>query len=195
MEIWEPIDEDQTLGHGVYEVSNEGRVRRVLTDPRTIARNHGQYKYLRPIRQKGGRTNYLNVCLGGGNRHLIHRLVAKAFIPNPDNLPTVNHKNGNGLDNRVENLEWMSNRDNCLHAKANGWTRPFHEGVSVKCVETGEVFGSSFEAADFVNRTVFHDSHRIKSLACNIRAAANGKRPKAYGYRWVRCEKGSTTIP
>lgn len=186
MEIWRRIDSKFTKDHGVYEISNEGRVRRVLYDPRTIARNHGEYKYLKPIRQRGNRTCYLNVCLGGGNRHLIHRLVAEMFIPNPEHLATVNHKNGNGLDNRVENLEWMSARDNCLHAKNNGWTRPGHEAIPVKCLDTGEVFGSSFEAADFVNKTVFKDSHRIKSLACNIRAAASGKRPKAYGYKWAK---------
>lgn len=184
MEDWKQI----YVSHygGVYEVSNEGRVRRVLFDKRTIARNGGKYKYLKPTRQKGCRTYYLSVSLGGGQRFLVHRLVAMAFIPNPDNLPQVNHKNGNGLDNRVENLEWCTNRENCLHAKANGWTRPGHDGVAIRCKETGEVFNSSFEAADFVNRTVFHDSHRIKSLACNIRAAASGKRPMAYGYHWQR---------
>ena len=185
MEIWRKINPDIVTGLGEYEVSNEGRVRRVYTKESQIEK-HGKYRYLKPIRQSGNRTNYLNVCLGGGNRHLIHRLVAQAFIPNPNNLATVNHKNGNGLDNRVENLEWLSQRDNCLHAKRNGWTHPGHEAVAVKCVDTGEVFGSSFEAADFVNRTVFKDSHRIKSLACNIRAAASGKRPKAYGYRWTK---------
>lgn len=186
MEIWKRIDGCNESGFGIYEVSNEGRVRRVYSAERTIQRNGSRYKYLKLVRHKGCRTEYLDVGLGRGKRELVHRLVAKAFIPNPDNLSTVNHKNGIGTDNRVENLEWMSNRENCLHAKENGWTRPGHEAVPIRCVETGEVFGSSFEAADFINRTVFKDSHRIKSLACNIRAAASGKRPKAYGYRWTK---------
>ena len=47
----------------------------------------------------------------------VHRLIAEAFIPNPNGLPTVNHKDGNKLNNAVENLEWMSMRDNVLHCR------------------------------------------------------------------------------
>lgn len=50
----------------------------------------------------------------------VHRLVAMAFIDNPHNLKTVNHKDGNKLNNNIENLEWMDNRDNVQHAWDNG---------------------------------------------------------------------------
>jgi hypothetical protein len=181
METWKCISGT----NGKYEVSNEGRVRRVLRDPRAIAK-YGDYKYLKPIRHKGKGTDYFDLTVGERGRQLIHRLVAEAFIPNPDGLPQVNHKNCNGKDNRVENLEWVTNRQNALHAKENGATKPFYEAKKVLCVETNQVFSSSFDAADFVNHTKYKDSHRIKALATNIRACVCGKRPTAYGYHWKR---------
>jgi hypothetical protein len=50
----------------------------------------------------------------------IHRLLAEAFIPNPDNLPQINHIDGNSLNNKIENLEWVTDRDNKLHAYRTG---------------------------------------------------------------------------
>jgi hypothetical protein len=63
-------------------------------------------------------TGYTRICVDKKNR-FIHRLVAEAFIPNPNNLPMVNHINEIKSDNRVENLEWCNNRHNITHSCGN----------------------------------------------------------------------------
>lgn len=103
---------------GLYQVSNLGRVRSL---------DHYASNGYTDILYKGkiltawldSRKYYLMVTMKNKN-YLIHRLVAQAFIPNPDNLPEVNHKDGNKANNCVDNLEWCTSKQNKEHAYKTG---------------------------------------------------------------------------
>ena len=110
---------------GLYEVSNLGRVRSL---DRIVHRKDGtpivrQGQIIRHGVAGGRRKKYPHVTLSRGGKsigRLIHRLVAMAFIPNPLNLPEVNHIDGVKTNNAVTNLEWMTTADNKRHASKIG---------------------------------------------------------------------------
>ena len=92
-----------------YEVSSTGEVRRIKTN-KLLTPHLSINGYLRVTLYDNGKTKIMRV----------HQLVAQAFIPNPNDLVEVNHKDGNKLNNRVDNLEWCTHFDNAQHAIRNG---------------------------------------------------------------------------
>ena len=105
-EVWKPIKDLRG-----FEISNKGNVRSYRK-----SNSKDLYENPHPIKKSSTSTSpYLYFNTTGGRR-CVHREVAKAFIPNPDNLATVDHKNRDIFDNSVENLEWLSQKDNNIHA-------------------------------------------------------------------------------
>jgi len=92
--------------------------------------SHGEIIRNGKVRKVGvTRTGYQSVVLcknGVMKNYRVHRLVAEAFIPNPDNKPHVNHINGDKTDNRVENLEWVTQSENMQHAYSSGLRNPMN---------------------------------------------------------------------
>ena len=73
----------------------------------------------RKVKPQPNGKGYLRISIGG-KLMFVHRLVAEKYVPNPENKPQVNHKDGNKLNNRADNLEWVSNQENRDHAVKNG---------------------------------------------------------------------------
>ena len=110
-EIWKDIEGYE----GIYQVSNKGRVKSLK---RKICSNSNNHKYntlSEKLLKLSGGGKYIQVILckdGKTSAKLVHRLVAQAFIPNPNNLPCVNHKDENKKNNDVRNLEWCTYKYN-----------------------------------------------------------------------------------
>lgn len=101
---WKPV-----VGYeGLYEVSNYGQVKNVKTQKVLMPRNSTSYSLV-ALFDKGKRKDVK-----------VHRLVAKSFLPNPENKPQVNHKDGNKVNNHLSNLEWCTNSENQKHAYKTG---------------------------------------------------------------------------
>ena len=102
MELWNNIG--SSVCGNAYCVSTMGRI---------WSSKNGVLKT--PLNQNG--YTHLSLDIDGKwHRHLVHRIVANSFIPNPFNKPTVNHKNGIRNDNRIENLEWATSKEQNLHS-------------------------------------------------------------------------------
>lgn len=165
---------------GIYQVSNLGQVRSLdrivsMRSPQNIRSIKG--KFMKPFIEEG----YKRLCLtkNGKKRKLwVHRLVAMAFIPNPNNLPEINHIDENPANNHVDNLEWCDRLYN-IHYGTRTERMAISQGCSVEQLTLqGDVINTFYS---------FHEAARAignSASASAICAVCRGRFKSYYGFKW-----------
>lgn len=147
---------------GLYEVSDEGDVYSATMNLRgPMSRVENEKGYLRVILRKSGVAKNLRV----------HRLVAMAFIENPNNLPQVNHIDGNKKNNRVENLEWSDGKENINQS-------PYHQSLKKKVTGINRHTNEKLEFNSMAEAEKSGFDRKQISLCCQLRLNAYK------GYKW-----------
>ena len=178
MEVWRDVRGYE----GVYRVSNLGRVKRIGQYTNQTGTSWDSEKILRPAHNNNG---YCFVQLSRNNvvsRKYVHRLVAEAFIENPDKKPTVNHKNCDKSDNRVGNLEWATYRENNDYAiqmmKNSGGNK--RNNTSSRVVQQLDLQGNVIR-----EYPSYREAERQTGISAIDKVCAGAKyRKTAGGYKW-----------
>lgn len=154
-EIWKPI-----AGFHNYQVSNRGRIKNIKTGKvlKNVINSHGYA--------------FVQLCNGSGliTQITVHKLVAQAFIPNPNNLPQVNHLDEDKTNNDVINLEWCTPSQNIRHSAHQQSCRINQLSLDGKFIRT-------WDSSHDIERELGYDQGHI--IPC-----CKGKRKTANGFRW-----------
>ena len=157
-----------------YLVSNTGEIKGVKTG-KIRSKNLTDRDYYFVSGSLGSRESKITFK--------VHKAVAETFIPNPNNLPQVNHKDGNKLNNFISNLEWCTNQENTQHAIDLGLKTYDHQKKQIICLNNKMVFDSIVSAAQWCNTT---KSNLMHCLNKNENRKSAGKHPNTKEpLRWM----------
>ncbi len=148
------VFEDVKGYEGFYQISNLGRVKSLPQQ------GSGWFGKTHILKQRIGGGGYWVVGLTKSKVQIptmVHRLIATAFIPNPENKKFVNHKNGIKTDYRIENLEWCTSSENAIHSWANGLSVSYQDKLVID-LETGIYYDTikSAAIAKNIGRTILN---------------------------------------
>lgn len=176
-EIWKDID-----GYaGLYQISNFGNLKSIKNGNNKLIKLQKYQRYYRNNLWKNGAYQTFS----------IHRLVAKAFIPNPNNYPVVNHIDGNKLNNNVNNLEWCTQSHNCKESHRLGLQIPginshkFPKGMipyNVKKISQYDLDGNFIKTWDTIKSAAI--SLNNGKYTSSISLCLSGKSKTAFGFIW-----------
>lgn len=175
-EIWVPIPGF----NGKYKASSLGRIRSIYSKTKT-----GKVRFTGTILKPSINCRGYYILKLSKKTYKVHRLIALTFHPNPDNKPQVNHKDLNQLNNRADNLEWATAKENTNHAQLNGRMlmgrkEYIRTGVryawrkKVRHKITGQIFDSVYDLVSILNKTPKEISRRL-----------SGERPNITDYEYI----------
>lgn len=172
-EIWKDIKGYKPI----YQISNWGRVKSLGRETRC---NTGKQIRREKILRHGKSRKYLRVYLynnfGKRESVFVHRLVALAFIPNPDNKPCVDHIDGDQTNNRADNLRWVTQKENCNNpnTKAKIIGRKSARAKRVKCYSSNGLFINEFENITIAAKETNTHRENISKCCKGIYKKTNG---------------------
>lgn len=182
-EIWKDVD-----GFPCYQVSSIGRVKSI---ERIDSNKHLVHERILKQANRGNGYKVVVLYYKGHKMISVHRLVAMAFIPNPDNLPQVNHKNEIKTDNRAENLEWCTAKHNANYGTVKERISKSRK-CSSRCKEDAERRKRPVVQCDLLGNFIrYYDSilnaKKENGIPVNhgaLNACLKGKQKTAYNYTW-----------
>ena len=176
-QVWKNIE-----GYDKYEVSSFGNIRNKNTGRILKIASKGGY----------GSVGLSNSKAKNKKTFSVHQLVAKNFIPNPENKTQVNHKDKNGLNNNIDNLEWVNNQENSIH-RSNGVKQTTNQNLEIYKInkDTNEILGTYNSIEEAALSIIENTDFKLNNVRSGISMVINGKQCSAYNYKWKKIEQNS----